>query len=201
VAKSKVIFDTSIAAYIENGKTIPREVIREKAEYHALKTGAKLKQFTRKALNRKMDAADFEQGFRAILKDSHLVAGMLGRGGKDNTHLVHYGAIGRSLKEQYGYLSKFTDDLVDGKLSMKQALHRAAQYGASSLQSFSTAEMSAIKDAEFTKGRRSLTPGAAHCAECREYVTKGYVDLNLIVPIGVNCSCRGNCRCTIVFRR
>jgi hypothetical protein len=33
--------------------------------------------------------------------------------------------------------------------------------------------------------------------ECLQYSERGYVDLSDVVPIGVACSCRGNCLCRI----
>jgi N-acetylglutamate synthase-like GNAT family acetyltransferase len=197
----KYTYDKASATYQKNGKAVPRETVRADAEYHALVTSNQLKSLTRKALRSGMAADDFEEKFAAILKRSHIQAGVAGRGGKDNTHLVHYGAIGRELKEQYRLLRGFTGDLLDGRLTEKQALARAKQYGSSTLKSFGVAELSATEESRLDEGRRSLTPGVKHCERCRGHVTLGYVPIAEIVAIGADCYCGGNCRCVITFRR
>jgi hypothetical protein len=196
----KYTYDKASATYQKNGKAVPRETVRADAEYHALVTSNQLKSLTRKALRSGMAADDFEEKFAAILKRSHIQAGIAGRGGKDNTHLVHYGAMGRELKEQYRLLRGFVDDMVDGKLTEKQALARAKQYGSSTLKSFSVAELSAIEESNIGEGWRRLTPGVQHCESCSAHATAGFVPVSEIVAIGADCQCGGNCRCVITWR-
>jgi hypothetical protein len=196
----KYTYDKASATYRRDGKAVPRETVRADAEYHAMVTSNQLKNLTRKALRSGMAADDFEEKFAAILKRSHVQAGIAGRGGKANTHLVHYGAMGRELKEQYQLLRGFVDDMVQGKLTEKQALARAKQYGASTLKSFSVAEKSAIEESNIREGWRRLTPGVQHCEPCKAYVTEGFVPVSEIVAIGADCQCGGNCRCVIIWR-
>jgi hypothetical protein len=194
-------YDRSMAVYRdENGREVPREDVRADAQYHALMASNQLKNLTRKALAKEMTADEFEERFSAILKKAHIQAGIAGRGGKENTHLIHYGAIGRELKEQYRFMRQFANDMVDGKLTEKQAIARAGQYGASTLKSYSVAELSAIEESSLTEGQRSLTPGVQHCENCKSYVTLGYRPISELVAIGADCQCGGNCRCVISFR-
>ena len=196
----KYTYDKASATYQRDGKTVPRETVRADAEYHALVTSNKLRNLTRKALRSGMAADVFEEKFASILKNAHIQAGIAGRGGKANTHLIHYGAMGRELKEQYRLLRGFIDDMADGKLTERQALARAKQYGASALKSFSTAELSAIEESNIRKGWRRLTPGVLHCDSCKAYATAGFVPVSEIIAIGADCECGGNCRCVITWR-
>jgi hypothetical protein len=63
--------------------------------------------------------------------------------------------------------------------------------------SYSTAELDDAKVRGVKRGRRVLAMGGFHCNECVTYSERGYVDLSRVVPIGVACSCRGNCLCRI----
>lgn len=51
----------------------------------------------------------------------------------------------------------------------------------------------------YNQAKRILSPFAAHCPECIQHQTDWTDSVN-VVPIGVNCSCRQNCKCSIFYR-
>ena len=143
---------------------------------------------------------EFQRRMMHDLKRSHIRLAALGSGGKLGLNNRIYGASGQRLKEEYGYLRNFVRAIHKGELSSSQIINRARLYGKSSKSAFHKAEQ--IKRAENNAvwGWRRLDPNANHCPECPNYATKGYVLLSQIVPIGFQCSCRGNCRCSIVYK-
>lgn len=194
-------FATYSAAYTDaRGKAIARDKVREDAKFHANVLSAKLKNITRNALNNGTSAARFQEDFIKTLKEGYIQMGILGRGGKARTTSADYLKMGNELKKQYKFLHGFTQDLIDGKLTLKQALARAGQYGANSLQVFSEMEKEAVSRSSIQWARRRLNPGAKHCIQCVSYATfPNFVLASQIVPIATNCDCRGNCQCTIEY--
>lgn len=136
-----------------------------------------------------------------LIKLANLRMTILGAGGKKQTTKKHYGAMGSTLKKEWESLSNFTKEIVDGNLSPKQIAFRAGMYSQSSSTAFYKSEFLTKSNEGFNKAKRLLDPQAHHCPECISYQQKRWIDINKIVPPGTNCSCRGNCRCVIIFNK
>lgn len=181
---------------------MPREAVRRDAQKRSEQLQAELKTITKEAIGGHLTAEQFQGRFAVALKTAYIQMGVTGRGGTGNTYAVHYLQLGTQLKKEYGFLRGFTQDLIDGKLSEKQAIARAGQYGMTAMQAFSAMEKTVVVDSALTEGRRSLRAGAAHCESCLSLATNPrWVPVEEITAIGVDCQCRGNCQCVIDYRR
>jgi hypothetical protein len=193
-------FDRRSAQFVSGTKSIARDKVRADANTHAVEVGTKLKNLTRRALTTKMDAGKFQTQFAQILKASHIQLGLVGRGGKELMAPSDYGKLGSLLKKEYSSLKNFTQSMIDGELSLKQAIARAGQYGTATLQAYGNMEQRAIADSKLEWARRKLTSGVKHCPECVNLATyPKYRKAADMTPIGVDCSCHGNCRCAIEY--
>jgi len=74
--------------------------------------------------------------FREALKNEYLDEYALGKGGFVNMTQADFGSVGGMLRNQYGYLDKFAQDIADGKLSEAQIRNRSRMYADSATQAF-----------------------------------------------------------------
>lgn len=169
------------------------------AERNAL--GTKLENLTKQLVNEKIDLPEWENRFADTLKKSHIRMAILASGGRQRTGLNSYGIAGRHLKEEYGYLNNFAQALANGELSEQQALYRSRLYAQSTAQTYYDVYHFAKQREGFKVGWRTTDPAAKHCRECPSYSNSTWTPIEQITPKGAKCSCRGNCRCRIRYRR
>lgn len=185
-----------------NGRFVPRATILKLVDEESDRLSTRMKAHARLLTDGKIDLGEFQRRASDDIKLSAIRAGVFASGGKSQTPQAVYGAIGRELRSQYGFLAKFGEDLAAGKLTKEQAIARAGLYGGASRTTFHQAEKVARKREGFRLAKRVLDAGSTHCSECIQHSTNGeYVPIESIVPVGVNCSCHSRCRCAIVFLR
>ena len=79
----------------------------------------------------------FETEMRSKLKNAYISEYVLGRGGVSQMTQSDWGRIGNMLRNQYGYLRSYLDDLESGKETRGTATNRARNFLGSARQSFS----------------------------------------------------------------
>ena len=123
-------------------------------------------------------------------------------GGKKNTVTNSYFIAGRNLKEEYKYLRNFAQEIKDGKLSEAQILARAQMYSGSIYKTYyETYHFQKVEREGFTLAKRDLDPFAKHCPDCPRHATKGrFLPANKVTPKGVDCACRGHCKCRLTYK-
>jgi hypothetical protein len=122
----------------------------------------------------------------------------LAKGGFDR---LDYGRAGQMLRGEYQRIIGTARDVQDGKISLPQLLQRMKSYaGDARVLYFQTKRNQPRQAAEgMTRiQRRMLAADAQHCAECEQYYSDGWT-LDAVSP-GEACSCRGNCRCSLIER-
>jgi hypothetical protein len=184
---------------LTTGQFVPRSRVLLEVDREIERTSVRLQGIVRLLASEKVDLPEFQIRFAEELKIANLRMAAFGAGGRSQMNASQFGHVGQKLKQEYGFLDGFAQDLADGRLSIAQALNRAAMYAESTAQAFHRAEQQ-TKARDGFLGKRSLDVGANHCASCPAYATDGYVPANQIVPVGVNCECRRRCRCFIVWK-
>lgn len=81
-----------------------------------------------------LSVQEWTRGMRDNIKTSFLAEYELGKGGRHTMTPKDFGTVGRQLRDQYGYLQKFAEEVSAGRLSDAQAQARSAQYASSSVQ-------------------------------------------------------------------
>jgi hypothetical protein len=115
-----------------------------------------------------------------------------------NSYLI----AGRNLKSEYEKLRGFAQDLKDGNLSKAQIVARAQLYSNSIYRTYyETYHFQKAEREGFTLAKRDLDPFAKHCPDCPRHSTKGrFLPADQVTPKGVDCACRGNCRCRLTYK-
>ena len=86
---------------------------------------------------RAVSVADWEIAMRRVVKNTHLNAIALERGGYANMTPADYGRVGQIVREQYGYLKGFAADIASGKQKLDGTLARRASLYSQSARNLS----------------------------------------------------------------
>jgi hypothetical protein len=197
-----MLFDTSAHRYrnTETGRFVKYADVLAMVDQEIKRTEVRLKGHARLLASGKIDLPEFQTRMAQTLKESHLRLAAVGAGGTKRMTPTHYGKVGAGLKKQYQYLAKFGQDLVNGEVSEKRLLSRAASYAQSAKTAFFESEFTSRGKTGFY-AKRLLDPQAQHCDSCITLQRTEWTLIQLITPPGVNCKCGGRCRCRIIYRK
>lgn len=109
--------------------------------------------------NRTIDLYSWQQGMRAVIKDSSVAEYLFGRGGVNAMTPSDWGTIGNLVKGQYQYLEGFATEIAAGTLSDAQVASRAAMYAHAGVQAHSMGQEAAY-------GGRLVLPAHPGTGEC-----------------------------------
>lgn len=136
---------------------------------------------------------------RRAIKQVHLYSAAAARGGWAQMSQADYGRVGTLVREQYGYLENFANEIVDGLILDGRFLRRVALYGSAGRRTFHRVEQLEMQLRAMDEERSVLNP-ADHCEECIAEAAKGWVPLGTVIPIGER-TCLTNCKCDMDYRR
>lgn len=160
-----------------------------------------MRDLTTKLIGSDLSLPDWQKAIANQLKDSHIRMGLLASGGKNAITPDGLESITDSLNTQYQYFNDFSAAIEKGDLSDAQIMARIGQYARSSKTTFYKLELEARLDNGFKRGKRLLDAQSNHCAACIEHQRPEWVDLSDIIAPGLNCDCRMNCRCRVMYSR
>jgi len=156
-----------------------------------------------------MSVGDWQSTMREGIKREYIKQYLAGRGGRARMTQVDHGSIGGSLKEQYSWLQKFSQEIADGKLSEGQIRTRSQMYFQSATEARERGKKRAEEQAGKTMVRWVRTP-AESCTDCIGLSGLGWQNAepwpfkvgryNAICGSGATL-CKVNCRCFLEWRR
>jgi hypothetical protein len=143
-----------------------------------------------------MNTLDWRIAVQSVLKDAHITAAGVAKGGYENLDKSTTGFVGARLREQYGFLSGLALDTAPGDFN-GQAMARLSQYGAGAVRG--TASAVTRRDAGDGAQERNVLGGGNNCDECPSLSELGWVEAGSLPEIGER-ECHGNCSCEIEVR-
>lgn len=90
-------------------------------------------------IDARISPADWQFLMREEIKREYITQYLLGIGGRAQMTPTDWGSIGGMLKEQYGHLDGFLQDILDGKLSEAQIAARSKMYSRSAREAYERA--------------------------------------------------------------
>jgi hypothetical protein len=123
---------------------------------------------------------------------------MLGVGGYPQTTDDDREKLTERITEQLTFFAAFGVAIALGNMTVAHFRARAAQYRAAGGITYEAARYESHAREGFKWGSRHRTVSES-CSECREYEGRGVVPFNEVVPPGLQCSCRSNCRCYVRY--
>ena len=196
------VFDGRVGNYrdLDSGRVVSRNKLLELVREDIARSRTRIANLSTQLNNNQISVGNWQRAMVSEIKSLHLRSALLASGGEQGLSNRVLGATGRRLRQEYDALKAFSFQIEKGELSPAQILSRSQSYTRQAITAFSTAELITRADNGAVTARRKLDPAAKHCPECPRYQTNGFVPLENVVPIGVACTCRGNCRCVISYR-
>lgn len=153
---------------------------------------------TEQLRNRELTLGQWERAVRMELKHIHLYSATLAKGGSMQLSQADFGRIGRELRDQYGFLREFADQIASGKQPVDGRLtSRARLYAQSGRATFHLTERAEMERRGWDLEENVLA-ASEHCGGCLEETAKGRVPIGTLIPIGQR-TCRTNDRCRIRY--
>lgn len=206
-AKSPFVWAANAMRYrdVETGTFVSTASFRawldDVLERHAKEVGQQMN-----ALYAKQQTVEqWETNMRALLKEFHTQAVLMGRGGAGAVTTRDLNALGGRLRSEYSYLANFADTLRTGSFTkgdLERMRVRAGMYANATRRSFFEGVQAAALDANLLEKRRVLDPAAEHCDTCQAQADLGWVDINspdVTLP-GEDTDCLTQDRCLMEFR-
>jgi hypothetical protein len=117
-----------------SGRLLPGKRIQEMRDGLLITAGAVVLSLSDRLASGDLDVGTWERAMRDAIKAIFGAQYVFGRGGLKAMQSKDWAAVGDLVKEQYGYLSGFADDVAAGKLTTPQIRIRAELYVGSSVR-------------------------------------------------------------------
>jgi hypothetical protein len=197
------------AAYYRGNARLSDQQIRQLITRHQARTGVLIDAWTDDLINRRMALGAWGRLMGDRIVDDHLRMAQLGAGTRggistrtmENLHRrLVAGMGGDNGMSELDALARLMGQIDAGEISEAQLRARARAYGGNTRASYEEARHSRLVGSGQWEGIRRLDPAADHCPECPGYQRLEWTPIEDIVAPGVNCRCRGKCRCSLIIR-
>jgi hypothetical protein len=183
--------DTSTGRYVQ-GATVRRELDRY------LDTADPAKALAEALRGRQVSVADWEVAMRRHVKNTHLNAIALERGGWANMTPADYGRAGQIIREQYGYLRGFAADIASGKQRLDGTLGvRAKLYSQAGRNSYYRSKAANMSDK--VTHQMSVRSARDSCRQCLDLDRKVFRIDDASFPLPGRRVCNHNCQCHLAY--
>lgn len=179
------------------GRFVPAVNVRRELDRY-LDADDPAKALAKALRGRSLSVADWELAMRRHIKNVHLNAIALERGGWANMRPSDYGRAGQIIREQYGYLHKFANEIaagnqrLDGTLSQRARLY--SQAGRNTWYKSHEANMTAkATHQQSVRGKRDS------CWQCIELDGKVFKIGDPSFPLPGRRVCNHNCGCHLRY--
>ncbi len=145
-----------------------------------------------------LSVADWEVAMRRHVKNTHLNAIALERGGWANLTPSDFGRVGQIVREQYGYLKGFANDIASGKQRLDGTLGtRAKLYTQAGRSSHYQSKQANLQ--EKVTHQRSIRGKRDSCWQCIDLDRKVFAIGDPSFPLPGRRVCNHNCGCHLEY--
>lgn len=186
----------------ERGRFVSRSHVLRLLDEEKLRMRVRFMGHARNLIANNITLAEFQLRMAEDLKLSHIRLTGLAIGGLNKFNTEYYGLIGNQLAFHFQRLNQMAALIESGKMPPEVVLKRVQRYAGAAKTSFYRAEKKRKSQLGFNEARRELDPQAQHCDSCVLHSTNGkWLPISEVIPPGVRCECKQNCRCKIFYRR
>lgn len=197
-------FSPRTAQYIDTdtGRFVPRATVLATVEEEITKFQSRLTKIVNRYNRGQINLAQFQAEMMGQIKTSLIQSASIASGGKKRLDRSTKRALQARLRNRFGYLRNFAQEIEKGELTPGEIANRTRSYAEAYRATFYDAEKRMRKDLAFNQAARWLDPSAQHCDDCLRHTTNGkWKPIDEVVSPGNNCKCHGRCRCFIRYRR
>lgn len=185
----------------ERGRFLSAKSVEALVNKRIESLGSTLRRYTQMLADGNITLQQWQESTRESIKTAHIQAAIIGKGGKDNMTASDYGRIGQRLRQEYAYLQRFTQDLLEQRVSVPMALARIKLYASSVKGSYWQGTELRQQEQGYGLMRRILDPMANHCDDCIRYSRMGNKPIGSLPLPGQRCECGANCKCSVQYLR
>ena len=183
----------------ERGRFVASSTVRRELDRY-LDTADPAKALAEALRGRQVSLADWEVAMRRHVKNVNLNAIALERGGWANVTPADYGRVGQIVREQYGYLRGFANDIASGKQRLDGTLGvRAKLYTQAGRESFYRSKHANLTTAVDMVG--SVRSARDSCSECISLDGKWFRVGDPAYKLPGQRICMKSCRCSEEYLR
>lgn len=202
IRDSEWTYDPRTGRYrARNGRFLSRESVLKIIDTRIASLEGQVMELGNQLIEGSIDLPTWQKQFAQLIKLLNIQAFILGAGGIDRLNNADYLKVARILKAEYKYLSQFAKDIAAGNVTQGQFLARMQLYVRKTRGSYWAGMNESMKAQGYKFMQRFLAPDAEHCPECPEYAAKGKVRIGKIPLPTERCTCKANCRCSVVYYR
>lgn len=182
------------------GKFVAREVVRRGLDVALDRSRNEVARLSRALVSGNMSIETWQLQTAKEIKSMHLASASLAKGGWAQMTPSDFGKVGRTLRDEYGYLAKFGAQIKDGTQRLDGSLiSRANLYAQGPRSTYHAIEAREMLGQGKAECRNVLGGSEKNCEGCLAETAKGWVAVGEMVEIGSR-DCLGNCRCSIEYR-
>jgi hypothetical protein len=182
------------------GKYIKREVVRRALDTALDRSRNEVQRLSRALVNGNMSIAEWQVATAKEIKSMHLASASLAKGGWAQMGPREFGKVGNTLRNEYGYLAKFAEQIKDGTQRLDGSLiSRANLYAQGPRGTYHAIEARGMLDQGKAECRNVLGGSDHNCEGCLAETAKGWMQLGELTPIGDR-QCLSNCRCSVEYK-
>jgi len=176
------------------GRFVPGKTVRLELDRY-LEKDDPAKALAMSLRNREISLADWELGMRRHIKNVHINAIALERGGYANMRPADYGRAGQIIREQYGYLKEFAKQIESGEQPLTGRFGQRAQlYSQAGRETFYRSKHANRQpDIEMV---RSIRHARDSCVECVSLDGKWFRVGDPAYKLPGQRICSKKCRCS-----
>lgn len=125
----------------------------------------------------------------------------LGKGGWDRLTFRDYGRAGNQLRDTYQRMTSLVQGIVDGKVTLPQAMNRIQGYVTEARQQFFKAERDALRESGQRMEARRVLSASEHCPDCITLARMGWRPMEEVpLPGDGSTECGNRDKCYIEYR-
>ena len=182
----------------ETGRFIKSASVRAELDRYLDASDDAARALARALRNREVSLADWELGMRRLIKNTHLNAIALERGGWANMRPQDYGRAGQIIREQYGYLKQFGLDIASGKQRIDGTLDfRAKLYTEAGRNTWYRSHAANMTTA--VTHQRSIRGKRDSCWQCMDLDRRVFRIDDPTFPLPGRRVCLANCGCHLEY--
>lgn len=151
-----------------------------------------------------IDGRTFQAESMRLIKQTHLTAGAMEKGGWANMTSADFGRVGQIVRQEYAYFNNLIRQIESGEQRLDGTLdNRMRLYGQAGRGTYHKFE----RESRAVQGydeERSILHGRDHCKAstrpgCPDEAAKSWQPIGTIAPIGSR-TCLSNCRCSMSYK-
>lgn len=180
-------------------KFVSRDTVRQALDIALDRSRNEVTRLSRALVNGQINLATWQTSIASEIKSMHLASASLAKGGWAQMTQSDFGRTGQIVRQEYGHLARFAQDIKEGRQLLDGSLlRRANMYALSPTGTYEEVARRNMLSSGKLEEKRVLG-GADHCADCVRLADGEWHPIGSLPRIGQSV-CMTNCRCRFVYR-